>query len=115
MGVRLVSVLIIASSPRSVSETQVDTQDPLRWGGVHHPTIRLGHQPSLSRARIQRERITANPGRDIPQTQGIHYHDLADPAWFGLQDFKVLLLEKPGGAPKAQFTEQHGYRWYSQK
>lgn len=36
---------------------------------------------------------------------GLHYHDLADPAWFGLQDFKVLLLEKPGGAPKAQFTE----------
>jgi len=27
----------------------------------------------------------------------------------------MLLLEKPGGAPKAQFTEQKGYRWYSQK
>jgi hypothetical protein len=45
----------------------------------------------------------------------LHYHDLADLAWFGPQDFKVLLLEKPGGAPKAQFTENNGYRWYSQK
>jgi hypothetical protein len=26
-------------------------------------------------------------------------------------DFKVLLLEKPGGAPKAQFTENNGYQW----
>jgi hypothetical protein len=40
---------------------------------------------------------------------------VVDPAWFGLIDFKVLLLEKPGGAPKAQFTETKGYRWYSQK
>jgi hypothetical protein len=43
------------------------------------------------------------------------HHDVADPAWFGLHDFKVLLLEKPGGAPKAPFTEPKGYRWYSQK
>ncbi|UVT16692.1 MAG: class I SAM-dependent methyltransferase [Nitrospira sp.] len=54
-------------------------------------------------------------GDMLPKLQGLHYHDLADPAWFGLQDFKVLLLEKPGGAPKAQFTESKGYRWYSQK
>jgi len=27
----------------------------------------------------------------------------------------VLLLEKPGGAPKTSFTEEKGYRWYSQK
>ena len=26
---------------------------------------------------------------------------MVDPAWFGLIDFKVLLLEKLGGAPKA--------------
>jgi hypothetical protein len=35
---------------------------------------------------------------------------LDSPAWFGLSDVKVLLLEKPGGAPKAQFTETKGYR-----
>ena len=51
----------------------------------------------------------------LPKLQGTHYHDVADPAWFGLLDFKVLLLEKPGGAPNAQFTEQKGYRWYSQR
>jgi hypothetical protein len=44
-----------------------------------------------------------------------HYHDVVDPARFGLIDFKVLLLEKPSGAPKDQFTETKGYRWYSQK
>ena len=54
-------------------------------------------------------------GDVLPRLHGCHYHDVADPAWFGLLDFKVLLLEKPGGAPKAQFTEQKGYRWYSQK
>jgi hypothetical protein len=51
----------------------------------------------------------------LPKLQGLHYHDLSDPAWFGLQYFKVLLLEKPGGAPRAQFTKSKGYRWYSQK
>ena len=34
----------------------------------------------------------------LAKLQGCHYHDIADPAWFGLIDFKVLLLEKPGGA-----------------
>jgi hypothetical protein len=40
---------------------------------------------------------------------------LDSPAWFALIDFKVLLPKEPGGAPKAQFTENKGYRWYSQK
>jgi hypothetical protein len=31
-------------------------------------------------------------------------------AWFSLLDFKVLLLEKPGGAPKASFNENKGER-----
>jgi hypothetical protein len=31
-------------------------------------------------------------------------------AWFGLLDFKVLLLEKPGGAPIASFSENKGER-----
>jgi len=26
-----------------------------------------------------------------------------------------MLLKNPVGAPEAQFTEQKGYRWYSQK
>ena len=54
-------------------------------------------------------------GDVLPRLHGCHYHNVADPAWFGLLDFKVLLLEKPGGAPKASFTEQKGYRWYSQR
>jgi hypothetical protein len=32
------------------------------------------------------------------------------PHWFGLLDFKVLLLENPGGAPKVQFTQNKSYR-----
>ncbi|HSN05273.1 MAG TPA: class I SAM-dependent methyltransferase [Nitrospira sp.] len=54
-------------------------------------------------------------GDMLTKIHGAHYHDVVDPAWFGLIDFKVLLLEKPGGALKAQFTETKGYRWYSQK
>ncbi len=54
-------------------------------------------------------------GDMLLRLQGCHYHDIADPAWFGLLDFKVLLLEKPGGAPKPTFTETKGYRWYSQR
>ena len=52
---------------------------------------------------------------DIPEPLSLNLHPMAFAAWFGLLDFKVLLLEKPGGAPKAQFTENKGYRWYSQK
>jgi SAM-dependent methyltransferase len=55
-------------------------------------------------------------GDILPKLQGCHYHDISDPAWFGLIDFKVLLLEKPGGAPQASFTEQRGgFRWYTQR
>ncbi|MCP9472923.1 MAG: class I SAM-dependent methyltransferase [Nitrospira sp.] len=54
-------------------------------------------------------------GDMLPKLQGCHYHDVADPAWFNLFDFKVLLLEKPGGVSKARFTEAKGYRWYLQK
>jgi SAM-dependent methyltransferase len=55
-------------------------------------------------------------GDMLPKLQGCHYHDISDPAWFGLIDFKVLLLEKPGGAPQASFTEQKGgFRWYTQR
>lgn len=71
-------------------------------------------KPFAVRAYTERE-LTQALGDMVPKLQGCHYHDIADPAWFSLIDFKVLLLEKPGGAPKAQFTESKGYRWYSQK
>jgi len=72
------------------------------------------NHPFAVRAYSEKE-LEQALGDLLPKLQGLHYHDLADPAWFGLQDFKVLLLEKPGGAPKAQFTESKGYRWYSQR
>ncbi len=54
-------------------------------------------------------------GDMLPRLKGCHYHDVADPAWFGLLDFKVLLLEKPGAAPRPQVQNVQGYRWYSQR
>ncbi len=54
-------------------------------------------------------------GDVLPRLKGCHYHDVADPAWFGLLDFKVLLLEKPGAAPRPSIQNAQGYRWYSQK
>ncbi len=54
-------------------------------------------------------------GDMLPKLLGCHYHELIDPAWFGLWDFKVLLLEKPGGAPRPSFQESKGFRWYSLK
>ena len=44
---------------------------------------------------------------------GHHYHDISDPAWFGLWDFKVLLLEKPARPAKPVTTvrEVKGFRW----
>lgn len=71
------------------------------------------NKPFAGRSYTEKE-LQQALGDVLLKLQGLHYHDLADPAWFGLQDFKVLLLEKPGGTPKAQFTEQQGYRWYSQ-
>lgn len=59
--------------------------------------------------------LTKALGDMLPKLQGCHYHDIADPAWFGLIDFKVLLLEKPGGIPQTSYTEQKGFRWYSQR
>jgi SAM-dependent methyltransferase len=72
------------------------------------------NRPFIVRAYTEKE-LQEALGDLLPRLHGCHYHDVADPAWFGLLDFKVLLLEKPGGAPKAQFTENKGYRWYSQR
>ncbi len=54
-------------------------------------------------------------GDMLPRLMGCHYHELIDPAWFGLWDFKVMLLEKPGAAPRPAFQETNGFRWYSQR
>lgn len=72
------------------------------------------NKPFAVRAYTENE-LRQALGDMLLKLQGCHYHDVADPAWFSLLDFKVLLLEKPGGAPKAGFTETKGYRWYSQK
>jgi SAM-dependent methyltransferase len=72
------------------------------------------NKPFVVRAYTEQE-LSHALGDLLPKFQGTHYHDVADPAWFGLVDFKVLLLEKPGGAPKPTFTETKGYRWYSQR
>ena len=75
---------------------------------------RAMNKPFIVRAYTEKE-LQRTLGDMLPKLHGCHYHDVADPAWFGLIDFKVLLLEKPGGVQKANFTEQQGYRWYSQR
>ena len=72
------------------------------------------NKPFIVRAYSDKELLQAL-GDMLPKLHGCHYHDVVDPAWFGLLDFKVLLLEKPGGVPKASFSENKGYRWYSQR
>jgi SAM-dependent methyltransferase len=59
--------------------------------------------------------LSAALGDMLPKLSGYHYHEISDPAWFGLWDFKVLLLQKPGGPPRQTFTETKGFRWYSQR
>ncbi|MGQ0811617.1 MAG: class I SAM-dependent methyltransferase [Nitrospiraceae bacterium] len=66
------------------------------------------------RAYTQKE-LAGALGDMLLKLKGCHYHDISDPAWFGLWDFKVMLLEKPGAAPKPTFTETKGFRWYSQR
>lgn len=66
------------------------------------------------RAYTERE-LSEALGDMLPKLSGYHYHDISDPAWFGLWDFKVLLLQKPGGPPRPTITETKGFRWYSQR
>ncbi|RMH09728.1 MAG: class I SAM-dependent methyltransferase [Nitrospirae bacterium] len=54
-------------------------------------------------------------GDMLPRLTGLHYHQVLDPAWFGLWDFKALLLEKPGGFHRPAYHESKGFRWYSQR
>lgn len=71
-------------------------------------------KPFAIRAYTEGE-LKATLGDMLPKLTGCHYHELIDPAWFGLWDFKVLLLEKPGAVPRPSFTETKGFRWYSQR
>jgi len=66
--------------------------------------VRAYTEPELSQAL----------GDMQPKVLGCHYHDIIDPAWFGLWDFKVLLLEKPGGVKRPAYQDMKGFRWYSQ-
>jgi hypothetical protein len=70
-------------------------------------------KPFAIRAYTEGE-LKATLGDMVPKLMGCHYHELIDPAWFGLWDFKVLLLEKPG-LPRPAFQETKGFRWYSQR
>ncbi|MCA9471363.1 MAG: class I SAM-dependent methyltransferase [Nitrospirales bacterium] len=55
-------------------------------------------------------------GETLPKLTGLHYHSVLDPAWFGLWDFKVLMLEKPGAKfHRPNYQESKGFRWYSQR
>lgn len=54
-------------------------------------------------------------GDKLTKLTGLHYHSVLDPAWFGLWDFKVLTLEKPGGYQRPAYQETKGFRWYSQR
>jgi ubiquinone/menaquinone biosynthesis C-methylase UbiE len=71
-------------------------------------------RPFSIRAYTEGE-LKAALGEMLPKLLGCHYHQIVEPAWFGLWDFKVLLLEKPGGAPRPAFRDTKGFRWYSQK
>jgi ubiquinone/menaquinone biosynthesis C-methylase UbiE len=71
-------------------------------------------KPFVIRAYTEGE-LKAALGEMLPKLRGCHYHELADPAWFGLWDFKVLLLEKAGAASRPVFQEAKGFRWYTQR
>jgi len=75
------------------------------------------HKPFSVRAYTEKELGKALGGL-LPKLTGLHYHNVLDPAWFGLWDFKVLLVEKPGGmsiGQKPAFQESGGFRWYTQR
>jgi ubiquinone/menaquinone biosynthesis C-methylase UbiE len=69
-------------------------------------------KPFAIRAYTEAE-LSKALGDMLPKLLGCHYHEIIDPAWFGLWDFKVLLLEKPGRLPRPSFQESRGFRWYS--
>src|SRR2546422_5938786 len=52
-------------------------------------------------------------GDMLPKLSGHHFHDISDPAWFGLWDFKVLLLEKPTDRKSTRLNSSHGYISYA--
>jgi SAM-dependent methyltransferase len=70
-------------------------------------------KPFAIRAYTEAE-LSGTLGAMLPNLLGCHYHDIVDPAWFGLWDFKAMLVEKPGGTKRADYQEAKGFRWYSQ-
>jgi len=71
--------------------------------------------PFSVRAYTQEE-LNHSLGDLLPKLTGLHYHSVLDPAWFGLWDFKVLMLEKPGAKiHRPHYQESKGFRWYSQR
>ena len=72
-------------------------------------------KPFSIRAYTQAE-LADTLGDTLPKLSGLHYHSVLDPAWFGLWDFKALLVEKPGGMmQRPVYQESKGFRWYSQR
>lgn len=71
-------------------------------------------QPFAVRAYTESE-LEKSLGEMLPKMTGLHYHNVLDPAWFGLWDFKALLVEKPGGYQRPAYQESKGFRWYSQR
>ena len=72
-------------------------------------------KPFSVRAYTQKE-LELTLGDLHPKLTGLHFHNVLDPAWFGLWDFKVLLVEKPGGMiHRPAYQESKGFRWYSQR
>ena len=59
------------------------------------------NKPFIVRAYTKKELQHALGGM-LPKLHGCHYHDVIDPAWFGILDFNVLLLETPRRSPKSQ-------------
>ena len=74
--------------------------------------LKESHLPS---GHIQNRSWLIRWGELLPKLTGLHYHNVLDPAWFSLWDFKVLIMEKPGGIQRPAYRESKGFRWYSQR
>ncbi|NKB80998.1 MAG: methyltransferase domain-containing protein [Nitrospirales bacterium] len=70
-------------------------------------------KPFAVRAYTESE-LADSLGELLSKLTGLHYHNVLDPAWFSLWDFKALIVEKPGGVQRPAYRESKGFRWYSQ-
>ena len=57
------------------------------------------NKPFIVRVYTEKE-LQQALGNMLPKLHACHYHDVADPAWFGLLDFNVFLLEQPQAGPR---------------